>query len=84
MDSTASVGYAQRGWGGVGWVVNEMQLKVARIIFNNFVTNEIYLWMSGMLSVERQFSAEQRVNVTDLTVESTLIRHSGMSHLVTQ
>ena len=50
------MGYAQDGGGGV----NEIQLNITRIIFNNFVTNEIYqrILKSAM---GRQGSAEQCV-----------------------
>jgi hypothetical protein len=53
---------------GVGVGEDGMQLNITRIIFNNFVMNEIYLRISLKSAVGRQDSEEQSVNVTDLTV----------------
>ena len=52
----------------VGVGEDGMQLNITRIIFNNFVMNEIYLRISLKSAVGRQDSEEQSVNVTDLTV----------------
>jgi hypothetical protein len=65
--------------------VDEVQLKITRIIFNNFVISAMCLRNCWKSPVELHISAEQSVNVTDLTLYNTVVSYSGMymNHILT-